>query len=418
MQTDGAPEKKKRIPLPSERELVAMMASLMALNALALDMMLPAFPDMAATFSLADPNAIQYVISAYLAGMGAGAIVYGPLSDRYGRKTVILPTVIAYAIFSFACSFSPSFEILLILRLCQGLCGAAMSVLVAAVIRDCFEGDAMAKRMSLIFMTFMIVPIIAPAIGAIILTVAPWRLIFDVFALLSVAITIWVWRRLPETLAPENVIPIRGSTIISTWKIAVTDRLSLGYVIGSGLSFGALFAYLGASERLFAETYNARDFFPIGFGLIALGIGFANFYNSRIVERLGARRVSQGAAIVFIIMGFAQYLGGELFPGSLAVFMVLLTINMAMIGFMGSNFSSVAMQPFGAMAGAASSFQNTVRTLIGAGIGAAIGQQFDGTVAPIALGFMVCGAAGLFAVYWAEGWKLFTRPRSAPKSPM
>lgn len=416
--TESPSTKINGIAMLGEKELVAMMASLMALNALALDMMLPAFPEMSRSFGLVDPNAIQYVVSAYLIGMGAGSIVYGPLSDRYGRKTIILPTVVAYAMFSLACRYAPNYEAFLALRLCQGLCGAATSVLITAIIRDCFEGDAMAKRLSLIFMTFMIVPIIAPAIGAVILTFAPWQMMFDIFALLAAALAIWIWLRLPETLAEENVIPIRAANIIATWKNVVSNRLALGYVLGAGLSFGSLYAYLAVSEPLFTETFDAQEFFPIGFGIIALGIGFANFFNSRIVERFGARRVSQGAAIVFILLGVVQLFGGLLFPGSLFVFMVLITINMAMVGFMGSNFSSIAMQPFGAMAGAASSFQNFVRTLLGALIGVGIGQQFDGTVTPIALGFVICGIAGLTLVFWAESYKLFTRPNSAPKSPM
>ncbi len=404
--------------MPSERELVVMMASLMALNALAIDTMLPAFPDMTSAFGLSDANRVQYVISSYLLGMGLGSLFYGPLSDRFGRKTVMLPTVVCYSLFSLACAFAPSFEILLGLRVGQGLCGAAMGVLVAAVIRDRFEGDAMARRMSLIFMIFMIVPIIAPSLGAVILLIAPWRAIFDLFAFLGIGVAIWVWWRLPETLDPKNVIPIRTDRILAVWKKVTSNRVALAYVMASGMAIGALYGFLNAAEQLFGDAFGAREFFPIGFAIIAIGIACANFTNSRIVERYGARRVSHAAVLIFITMGLLQLIASWLFPASLALFIALLTINMAMIGFIGSNFSSIAMQPFGAMAGAASSFQNTVRTLLGAGIGTAIGQQFDGSVTPIAIGFCCCGMVSLLIVAWGERGRLFSRPGTAPKIPM
>jgi MFS transporter, DHA1 family, multidrug resistance protein len=398
--------------MPGARELVAMMAALMALNALAIDTMLPAFQAMRDGLKIANPNAIQYVISVYLLGMGIGSIIYGPLSDRYGRKAVLVPTIIGYAIFSFACRLSPNFEFLLAMRLLQGLCGASMGVLVAAIIRDSFAGDKMARHMSTIFMVFMIVPVIAPSIGAMIIKIAPWRSIFDVFTFLAIVIAMWVGRRLPETLDPANVILIEPKTIASGWKTVSTHRVALGYVIAGGVVQGALFGYLNASEQLFSVTFNARDFFPIGFAIIALGIAAANFTNSRIVERFGARRVSHTAIFLFIGFGVLQFLAATYAPTSLPLFLVLLTFNMALIGFLGSNFSSIAMQPFGEMAGVASSFQQAVRTILGAVIGGAIGGQFTGNVAPIAIGFCICGLLSLAFVLWCEKGSLFTRPRT------
>jgi DHA1 family bicyclomycin/chloramphenicol resistance-like MFS transporter len=181
------------------RELTVMMSSLMALNALAIDAMLPAFPAMVRGLSLAEPNQIQYIISTFLAGTGIGALIYGPLSDRYGRKPILLIAVMGSAIASLACSFAPDFEIMLVMRFIHGLLAAAMGVLVISVIRDQFEGDAMARRMSTIFLIFMIVPIIAPTIGQLVLLFAGWRVIFDLMAVMAVAAAIWVYLRLPET---------------------------------------------------------------------------------------------------------------------------------------------------------------------------------------------------------------------------
>lgn len=409
-------------PLPlkkpiGDKELTVMMASVMALNALAIDSMLPAFPAIVGNLSLAEPNSIQYIISIFLAGTGIGALVHGPLSDRYGRKPILLIATVGAALFSLACSLSTSFEMLLAMRFCHGLMAAAMGVLVVSIIRDKFEGDAMARRMSTIFLIFMIVPIIAPTIGQFVLLFAGWRTIFDLMAFMALAAAIWVYYRLPETLHPENVIMIEPHALAKAWKKVVTHRNATGYMLGAGIVQGALFGYLNSSPQLFDEVFNAADFFTIGFAIVALGIAASNFTNSRIVERFGARRVSQTALISFIILGSLQVAAAEYAPSSLPLFLFLLTANMAMVGFIGSNFSSIAMTPFGDVAGAASSFQSFAKTILAAGIGAAIGQQFDGTVLPVAAGFVLCGLIALGLVLWCENGKLFTRPGTAPKIP-
>jgi DHA1 family bicyclomycin/chloramphenicol resistance-like MFS transporter len=303
------------------------------------------------------------------------------------------------------------------MRFCHGLMAAAMGVLVISVIRDQFEGDAMARRMSTIFLIFMIVPIIAPTIGQFVLLFAGWRTIFDLMAFMALMAAFWVYYRLPETLRPENVIPIEPHALAKAWTKVVTNRNAAGYMIGAGIVQGALFGYLNSSPQLFDEVFNAADFFTIGFAIVALGIAASNFTNSRIVERFGARRVSQTALISFIILGSLQVAAAEFAPTSLPLFLTLLTANMAMVGFIGSNFSSIAMTPLGDVAGAASSFQSFVKTLLAAGIGAAIGQQFDGSVLPVAAGFLVCGLAALALVLWCEKGVLFTRPGTTPKIP-
>jgi MFS transporter, DHA1 family, multidrug resistance protein len=395
-----------------------MMASLMALNALAIDSMLPSFPAIASDLKLADPNRVQHIISVFLAGTGIGALIYGPLSDRYGRRPILLTATVGAAIFSLACSISPSFEMLLAMRFAHGLMAAAMGVLVISVIRDQFEGDAMARRMSTIFLIFMIVPIIAPTIGQLVLLFSGWRTIFDLMAVMAVAAAIWVYRRLPETLAPENVIPIEPHALAKAWKIVVLNRNAAGYMLGAGIVQGSLFGYLNSSQQMFDKVFNAADFFTIGFAIVAIGIAVSNFTNARIVERFGARRVSQTALITFIFIGALQVAAAEFAPKSLVLFLTLLTANMAMVGFIGSNFSSIAMTPFGHVAGAASSFQTFVRTLLAASIGALIGQQFDGRVTPVALGFLVCGLLALALVLWCEKGKLFTRPGTTQSIPV
>ncbi|MEP7350076.1 MAG: multidrug effflux MFS transporter [Sphingorhabdus sp.] len=410
-------------PLPprkslGDRELVVMMASLMALNALAIDAMLPAFPAMMSSLKLTDPNNIQYVISVFLAGTGVGALFHGPMSDRFGRKPILLVGIIGCVIFSLACSFSTTFEMLLAMRFCHGLMAAAMGVLVASIIRDQFEGDAMARRMSTIFLIFMVVPIVAPTMGQAVLLFAGWRTIFDVMAVMALFAILWVWRRLPETLDPENMVPIRPRALAKAWKQVFINRNATGYMLGAGLVQGALFGYLNSSQQMFDTVFNAKEFFVIGFAIVAIGIAVANFTNARIVERFGARRVSQTALIAFILLGALQLAAAYLAPTSLPIFLLLLTVNMAMVGFIGANFSSIAMTPFGHVAGAASSFQSFAKVVVAAVIGGTIGQQFDGSVVPVSAGFMVCGLISLALVLWCENGKLFTRPGTAQRIPM
>ncbi|CAN1509033.1 ProP Permeases of the major facilitator superfamily [Sphingomonadaceae bacterium] len=395
-----------------------MMAAIIALNALAIDAMLPAFPRMVNGLGLSDPNDVQYVIVIYLLANGIGSLFHGPLSDRFGRRPILIGAIVGYILSAFACRFATSFDMLMATRIAQGLCGAALSVLVTSIIRDQFEGDAMAKRMSTIFLIFMAVPIIAPLVGSAILVFAGWRSIFDMMAFLAIAMLIWVGLRLPETLHPDAATPIQFGALTRAWRMVVTHRTANSYLIAGGIAHGALFGYLNSSQQIFDKGFGVPEFFPFGFAIVAIGIACANFTNARVVERFGARRLSQSALVGFILLGLLQLLAAWLAPQSLPLFLILITLNMAMIGFVGSNFSSIAMQPFGAVAGSASSFQSFVRTIMSALIGAWIGQQFTGSVVPMASGFLLCGLAALALVAFGERGQLFTRPGTTKHLPL
>ena len=400
------------------RELVAMMAALMALNALAIDSILPAFPALGAAFDVASANDRQFVISSYLMGMGIGSLFYGPIGDQVGRKPVLRGPLVFYVIFGGACAFAPDFRTLLLLRFAQGFAAAAMGVLVVSVIRDIFSGDRMASFMSIIFIVFMAVPVLAPTVGQLILYFAQWQFIFILLSAMGTAVGVWVWLRLPETLRPENVIPIRLDTIGSTWFQVIFNRQGFGYVAGAGLLVGAMFGFLNSSQQVFADVFDAEAIFPYAFAAVAGAMAVSNFFNSRIVERFGARRVSHSALMAFLVLSLLQIAAAKVPGEPMALFLVIVALNMAMVGFIGANFSSIAMEPFGAMAGAASSFQMAFRTVLGAGIGALVGQAFDGTTLPMALGFFSCGVAALVVILWAEKGRLFRRPGTCPKSPM
>lgn len=409
-------ESAQRSGMPGNREMVFMMAMVMALNALAIDSMLPALPAMGDGLGVAVANDRQYIISIYLFGIGAGSLFYGPLSDRFGRKGVLVPALFAYVAFSIGCGLANSFPLLLALRFGHGLVSAALGVIVVAVIRDLFSGDAMAKRLSMIFLVFMIVPAIAPTMGAGITAFASWRAIFIVLAVMGVVMLLWL-RRLPETLHPEDVRPLDLRTMAAGWATVTRHRRAAGYMIASGMMQGALYGYLNSSEQIIADIFHARSWFPLVFACVAVGIATANFSNAAIVERFGARRVSQSATFAFLATSILQILIALSGAETLWMFTALMMVNVGLIGFVGSNFGSIAMEDFGHMAGVASSYQSFAKTLLAATVGALIGQLYDGTTLPLAYAFLVSGVVGLVLVFWAERGKLFTRPGTAPKSP-
>ena len=394
-----------------------MMAMVMALNALAIDAMLPALPAIGKGLGVMVANDRQYVISVYIFGTAIGALIYGPLADRFGRKGVFVPALIAYAIFAIGCGLATSFPMLLALRFGHGLVSAALGVVVVAVIRDLFSGDAMAKRLSLIFLVFMIVPIIAPSIGAGVAALAGWRAIFLVLAGMGLVMLVWL-RRLPETLDPADVRPLDFRTMVAGWATVTRHRRAAGYMLASGLMQGALFGYINSSEQIIAEVFDAQTLFPLVFACVAVGIAIANFSNAAIVERFGARRVSQTAVFAFMATGLAQIVAAMSGAETLVMFTALMMVNVGLVGFIGSNFGSIAMEDFGHMAGIASSYQSFAKALVAAGLGAFIGQQYNGTTLPLAFAFMASAVVALLLVLWAERGKLFTRPGTAPKSPL
>jgi DHA1 family bicyclomycin/chloramphenicol resistance-like MFS transporter len=402
--------------LPGDREMVVMMAMVMALNALAIDAMLPALPAIGEALGVGVANDRQHVISVYLLGIGFGSLIYGPLSDRFGRKGVLVPALFAYLALSIGCGLSTSFEMLLALRFIHGLVSAALGVIVVAVIRDLFAGDAMAKRLSLIFLVFMIVPIIAPTLGAGVAALAGWRAIFIVLAVMAIVMLLWL-RRLPETLDPADVRPLDLKTMAAGWATVTRHRRAAGYMIASGTMQGALYGYLNSSEQIIGDVFDARPLFPLIFACVAVGIAIANFSNAAIVERFGARRVSQSAVFAFMATSILQIVAALSGAETLWMFTALMMVNVGLVGFIGSNFGSIAMEDFGHMAGVASSYQSFAKTLLAATVGAIIGQQYDGSTLPLAYAFLMCAVVGLALVFWAERGKLFTRPRTAPKSP-
>ncbi len=392
-----------------EREFVALMALLQALQALAIDAMLPALGVISADLGATDANQRQLIVGVFLICSGLGSLFPGALADRYGRRPVLFACAGGYVLFSLAAALAPSFDMLLAMRGCAGLASSGMIVLSAAIVRDRFSGDKMARTQSLISMVFMVVPMAAPSLGQGVLLVADWRWIFGIMAALGAAIWLWVFFRLPETLHPEFRQDINVGAILGNMRTALNTRAAIGYVLGMALIQAALFGYINSSQQLVAERFGAGEWFPLVFGAMALCMAGANLTNSRIVERFGARRVSHAAVIGYILLGALQLALASQEQETLWQFAPVMTLNLCLMGFIGANFQSIALQPFARIAGAAASLQVFLRLLMGATLGALVGQAYDGTARPLAIALVVCGVSALLLVLYSEHGKLFRR---------
>lgn len=406
MPTSAAPDAPTSI---GEREFIALMAMLMALQALCIDAMLPALGAIARDLGVDDPNRRQLVVGVFLFAAGFGALLPGTLADRFGRRPVLIASAAAYAGFAVACALVSDFTALLVLRACQAISSAGLSVLPGAIIRDRFAGDRMARMMSVISVVFMVVPMIAPNFGQAVLLVAGWRWIFGGMALMGLAVGMWAWLRLPETLHPDYRQPIAARTIAGNMILAASDRSAMGYVIGGALLSGALFGYLNSSEQLIGEHFGAGTSFPLLFALMAGGMAFANFFNARIVEKFGARRVSHAALLAYIAISTLQVLQSRSGHETLWQFIPLMMANICLMGFIGANFGSIALQPFARIAGAAASLQAFLRMAVGALLGGLIGQAYDGSARPLAAALLACGLTALAMVLFSEHGVLFRR---------
>ena len=388
-------------------EFVALVASLMALGAIGTDAMLPALPAIGDALHVADANARQFVITAFVIGFGVAQLVHGPLADRFGRRRVLMTSLACYAVANIAAASAGSFVLLLVARSLGGAAIAATRVATVAMVRDCYVGRAMARVMSIAFIVFMIVPVLAPTFGATVLLFANWRGIFWAIAVLAVGVLCWFGKRMPETLAPQDRMPISIERIRHGWHTALTDRLSIGYTLATTALMGALYGYLNSIQQIVADTFGRPTLLVLIFATTAATMAAANLLNARLVMRIGTRRISHGAVCTLIATSLIHV--GVALSGheTLVSFSVLQAITMGCFGLATSNFSSMAMERMGAIAGTASSVQGFLSVTIGAIVGALIGQAFDGSVVPLVAGFLVAGIISLAIVFATERGRLF-----------
>lgn len=395
---------------PGFTEFVTIVALMMAVTAISIDNLLPAFPAIEARFAVSDPNHLQLLVYVYMLGFGPAQIIYGPLSDSLGRRPVLMASLGVYVAGCFLAMVAPSFGWLLAARVIQGIGAAGGRVLSTAIVRDRFAGRDMASVMSLIMMVFLIVPMIAPAIGGAMLAFGSWIYVFISMLVLAFILTAWFGWRMPETLHPEYRRPLSLRATIQAVRLTVSTRVAVGYATALGLLTGCIMGYVGSAEQVFdTGLYRLGPLFPLAFGLVAGAMGAATLINSRVVRRLGMRRLSHAGTLAFTLVGLVQVAVGLAYGGHppLALFLAVLAANQFLISFAMPNFNALALEPLGAVAGTASSFLGFYTTILGAACGYAIGQSFDGTVLPIGLGYAGLGGLALVVVAWTERWRLF-----------
>ncbi len=389
------------------KETVALLAGLMALNAFAIDAMIPALPDIGADLGVDDDNRRQLVVVAYMLGFGSSQLIWGPLADRFGRKPILAAGVALYTLFAILCGIARSFELLIAARIAMGASAAVSRVLVVAMVRDLFEGEEMARVMSLTFMVFMVVPVVAPTIGQGILLAGPWRLIFIVLAAYGLAMGLWSWFRLDETLHPEYRRALNAAEIWAAVRATLSDRLSFGYTMALTATFGGLTAYIASIQQIVFDAFEAPRAIGLVFAAIAAPMALASWTNSRIVTRFGVRRVGHSGLVFFTFITILHVAIGLAFDEPLWLFSVLMALAFIGFAFTSSNLSALAMAKMAPIAGTASSVQGVIGTIGGAILGFAIGQAFDGTARPFLIGFAVCALAALAATLLTERGSLF-----------
>lgn len=404
------PEVARRIrPEPSFAEFVVLVAMMMAITAFAVDGFLPALPAIGSDFGVPNANDLQLLVYVYMFGFGFTQLVFGPLSDVWGRRPLYLAGLVVFLGGSVMSLVATDLTSLLVARFVQGVGAAAGRVLAVAIVRDRFSGREMARVMSLTMMVFITVPIFAPAVGGMILLFGGWRLIFAAVLLSALAYGLWFWMRMPETLAPENRMPLSARRVAEGARTTITTRQTLGYASAVGLLFGCVMSLVGSSQQIFAEAYGLGGWFPLAFGLQAAAMGFAALANSAMVRRFGMRRISHASTLALVACGIAQLIGALATGGlpPLWLFGTLLAASQFLMGLAFPNFNALAMEPLGKIAGTASSLIGFYTTCLGALAGVLVGRAYDGSVTPLVLGYMALSSVALALVLWTERGRLF-----------
>ena len=405
MHRDDAGESQARSSLGFP-EFVALIAAIMSTQALAVDAMLPAPPRIVYELQVPNPNCGQWVVTAYVAGVGLGQLFWGLASDRFGRRPLLLIGLALYVTAAALCGMAESFGALLLWRFVHGLAAASM-VLARSVVRDLYAGRPMARVLSLTYVVFLMVPIIAPTLGALILKVAPWRAVFQVFAAFAGFVGLWAYMRLPETLHPEYRLALTPGKILAAYRAVLGNRIPLCYSLAVMLLFGALIAYVSMMPQIFAIVFHHASWMPTMFALCAGSMGIASLLNSRIVEHYGMRRISHSALLCYLGITAVHLAVAWMGFESVASFVVLQALGMGSFALVAPNFGALAMEPLGAVAGVGASVQGFVTTCGGALVGSVIGRQFADSTVALTAGALVCGLLCLLVVLIGERGRLF-----------
>ena len=398
-------------------EFVPLVALLISLDALSTDAMLPALSVIARELGAARSNDAQFVITSLFLGLGIGQMLFGPLSDRVGRKVAIYSGLALFMTGCLVSLFASTFEAMIAGRVLQGIGVAAPHVVSMALVRDQYEGRLMARLMSLVLAVFILVPTIAPALGQLIIWLAGWRAIFVTFFVISTVTLTWLALRQPETLPAERRLPFSPRSIARAVAEIVRIRAALGYTLSSGLIFAPFIAYLSSAQQIFQQAYDTGALFPAYFASLALAAGIALLVNGRLVMRHGMRMLCKVASMLVAAVSLAMWAGAIAFDGlpPLWLFMAYLAVIFMCVGVLFGNLTALAMAPLGHIAGVGAAVVASFATFVSVPLGMFIGQQFDGTMYALIGGFALFGAAARAALRFAESARRAPGARRAPR---
>ncbi len=371
-----------------QRELLILMSAIMALMALGIDTMLPAFDEIRETFELGEssPRAGQ-VITVFFMGLAVAQLAWGPIADRFGRKPVLYAGSVIYILGAAGSALAPTFELLLLSRFIWGVGAAGARVVATAIIRDRFEGSQMAKAMSQVMAVFMLVPILAPSIGAGIIAILPWRSIFWFCAVFAVVIALWSLR-MRESLDPANRRPLQLRSTVSGYVEVARTPVTSGYTNATIFLQGVFTTYLASSELIISEVFDREAQFPLIFGLVALFFAAGAILNGRIVVRVGVHRLINRVYALLIpttllLCAISIAAGGQ---PSIWVYMPVLALTLSSFMFLMPNLNTAALGPVGHLAGTASAYGGAIRMAGGAVLGTIVSAFVSDSTTPFSIG--------------------------------
>ncbi len=377
-------------------EFIALMASLMSIVALAIDALLPAISNIGIAINSLDPTDNQLLITMIFLGLGVGQLFFGPLSDSFGRKPIVYMGFGIFAVASAICVFAPSLEVMIVGRILQGIGLSAPRTIAISIIRDTYKGDYMAKIMSFVTAFFILVPVVAPAIGKWIMDAFGWEAIFYVQLFFALVVAIWFWKRQVETLKPHYKIPFSGKVFVNGLREFIKHRETVAFTFTSGFVTGSFLVYLSASQHVFEDQYGLTESFPYIFAGLACSVGLSTFLNGTLVMRFGMRKLALMAQMAFCAIAVVYVV---VFYGSpnpnVAVLVLFLFAQFFCLGFLWGNFRSIAMEPIGHIAGIGAAINGFVSTIMAVPIANYIGRFVQVTVWPMFVGLAICGLLSL-----------------------
>ena len=387
----------------SQIEFIALMAALMSVTALSIDALLPALDIIGVAIQTKTPADNQLLVSMIFLGLGLGPLVFGPLADAKGRKSSVYFGFIVFIIASFICMYTLSFEVMILVRILQGIGLSAPRTICIAIIRDLYEGDYMARIMSFVTVVFLLIPIVAPAMGKVILDTWNWQAIFLVQVLISILVMIWFWRRQKETLKPENRIPYSIERISKGFRETIKYKRTMGFTIIQGFIVGSFIVYISASQQIFQNQYGLVDEFPYIFAGLAAAIGAAILLNATFVVRFGMEKIVTGSLIGFFMVSLLYViLFNDVLHPSVYVLIGFFAMQFFCIGFMFGNLRALAMEPVGHIAGIGAAITGLISTLMAVPISTFIGRFIEETTLPLFIGFSSCAAISLCILFWIK----------------